>query len=314
MLETHHRRQQERQHFRRSLNSAHYLVAASGVAVLLGGLPAAHMEASLSTPEQEAAASAYPAPAESPAGKLQTLVANIQALLQDVIKHIMVLVAKAVDGVSALLSHLQQTLQASTAPRILPAIAEVETSAAPKVEDVKTAEAEIVQEQQGFYNKYGYLIIAGSILGAAIGVLLSRRALETEAAKIVAQRTEEAVRSTSPGHPRRASVGGPLQSSNEHASLVREVLEVLSASSLVTEVLGTAPFKEGRLQAMKGKGAAAASAMLATVPIKGTKSHCSVSIQARRGKGGIECETLVLSLANGETLEVPIVSNASPAQ
>jgi len=78
--------------------------------------------------------------------------------------------------------------------------------------------------------------------------MLSRRALETESAKIIAQRAEETVKSTIPGHPRRASVGGPLQSSSEHAALVREVLEVLSASSLVTDVLGSPPFKEGRLQ------------------------------------------------------------------
>ena len=36
---------------------------------------------------------------------------------------------------------------------------------------------------------------------------------KVEKKKIMAQRTEEAVRSTMPAHPRRASVGGPLQSS-----------------------------------------------------------------------------------------------------
>lgn len=54
-----------------------------------------------------------------------------------------------------------------------------------------------------------------------------------------------------PAHPRRASVGGPLQNSHEHAALVRDALDILSASPAIAAALGTPPFKEGRLQALQ---------------------------------------------------------------
>jgi hypothetical protein len=59
------------------------------------------------------------------------------------------------------------------------------------------------------------------------------------------------VRSTMPAHPRRASVGGPLQNSHEHAALVRDALDILSASPAIAAALGTPPFKEGRLQVLQ---------------------------------------------------------------
>ena len=43
-----------------------------------------------------------------------------------------------------------------------------------------------VAEQQNFYQQYGYLIIGGSILGALLGVVLSRRALDSESSRLVA--------------------------------------------------------------------------------------------------------------------------------
>ncbi len=67
-------------------------------------------------------------------------------------------------------------------------------------------------------------------------------------ARMHVQRAAEAVKSTAPAHPRRASVGGPLQNSTEHAALVREALEILSASPALLAVLGKPPYREGRLQ------------------------------------------------------------------
>ena len=59
-----------------------------------------------------------------------------------------------------------------------------------------------------------------------------------------------------PAHPRRASVGGPLQNSQEHAALVRDALDILAASVPVAAALGTPPFKEGRLQVIRPRGGA----------------------------------------------------------
>ena len=170
-----------------------------------------------------------------------------------------------------------------------------------------------VQAQSSFYNKYGWLIIGGSILGAALGVLLSRRALDAESAKIAAQRVEEAARSTMPAHPRRASVGGPLQSSNEHAALVREALELISASPAAAAALGTPPYREGRLQTLKPKGfkGGAVTGIAGNLPLKSGTGMCSVAIKAHRNEHGVACESLVIHLPSGEALDVPIVSDAS---
>ena len=68
-------------------------------------------------------------------------------------------------------------------------------------------------------------------------------------------------------------------------------------------------------QAFKTKGAAeaAASAIAGSLPLKGANGTCTVAIQGRHTESGVECEAIVVSFANGEKIEVPIVSSAAPA-
>ncbi|KAJ1482693.1 hypothetical protein T484DRAFT_2021803 [Baffinella frigidus] len=94
-----------------------------------------------------------------------------------------------------------------------------------------------------------FFFIALTVGGGVIGVLIARRHLDSEARHYASKITKVAKETaSSPNHVRRATSGGPLQVTQQHAVLVREAMGVASTDVRVTEAFGR-PLREGRFNA-----------------------------------------------------------------